>query len=163
MCVCACSAASVVCDSAQCKETLWTAALQVPLSMWFSRQEYWSGLLCPPPGDLPNVGIEPVSPVSPASQGDSLPLSHQGSPLRFWRYLKIFPSFVNHSTSCHSHFQSSNTLQGVYFSQVRKYTTKLAQAHSACNLWKLNLNLGCLTSKLEPFVLCFWIFWLTSS
>ena len=48
-----------------------------PLSMAFSRQEYWSGLPCPPPGDLPNPGIEPGS---PALQGDSLPLSHQGSP-----------------------------------------------------------------------------------
>ena len=41
-------------------------AHQAPLSMGFSRQEYWSGLLCPPPGDLPNSGIEPMSPVSPA-------------------------------------------------------------------------------------------------
>ena len=40
--------------------TLWTAAHQAPLSMGFSRQEYWSGLPCPP-GDLPNPGIEPVS------------------------------------------------------------------------------------------------------
>ena len=38
--------------------TLWTIAHQVPLSMGFSRQEYWSGLLCPPPGDLPNPGTE---------------------------------------------------------------------------------------------------------
>ena len=41
----------------------------------FSRQEYWSGLPCPSPGDLPDPGIEPVS---PALQADSLPLSHQG-------------------------------------------------------------------------------------
>ena len=39
--------------------TPWTAARQAPLSLGFSRQEYWSGLLCPPPGDLPNPGIEP--------------------------------------------------------------------------------------------------------
>ena len=45
--------------------------------MGFSRQEYWSGLPCPPPGDLPDPGIKPVS---PAAQADSLPLSHQGSP-----------------------------------------------------------------------------------
>ena len=38
--------------------TLWTVACQAPLSMGFSRQEYWSGLSCPPPGDLPNPGIE---------------------------------------------------------------------------------------------------------
>ena len=45
--------------------TLWTVALQVPLSMGFSRQEYWSGLPCPSPGDLPNPGIEPTSLTSP--------------------------------------------------------------------------------------------------
>ena len=46
--------------------TLWTAAHQAPLSMVFSRQEYSSGLPFPPPGDLPNPGIEPESPTSPA-------------------------------------------------------------------------------------------------
>ena len=40
----------------------WTVAHQAPLSMGFSRQEYWSGLPFPPPGDLPDPGIEPVSP-----------------------------------------------------------------------------------------------------
>ena len=48
--------------------TLWTAAHQAPLSMGFSRQEYWSGLPRPPPGDLPHPGIELES---PASQVDS--------------------------------------------------------------------------------------------
>ena len=46
--------------------TLWTIAYQAPLSMGFSRQEYWSGLSCPPPGDLPYPGIEPTSLKSPA-------------------------------------------------------------------------------------------------
>ena len=40
--------------------TLWTVAHQAPLSLGFSRQEYWSGVLCPPPGDLPDPGIEPA-------------------------------------------------------------------------------------------------------
>ena len=44
--------------------------------MEFSRQEYWSGLPCPPPGDLPHSGIKPASPVAPALQVDSLLLSH---------------------------------------------------------------------------------------
>ena len=61
--------------------TLWAVAHQASLSMGFSRQEYLSGLPCPPPGDLPDPGIEPASLVSPALQADSLPLSHQGSPL----------------------------------------------------------------------------------
>ena len=55
----------------------WTVAFQAPLSMGFSRQEYWSGLPCPPPGDLPNPGIEPRS---PALQADSLPAEPPGKP-----------------------------------------------------------------------------------
>ena len=50
--------------------TPWTVAHQAPLSMGFSRREYWSGLPCPPSGDLPNPGIEPESPIL---QVDSLP------------------------------------------------------------------------------------------
>ena len=49
--------------------TLWTVAHQAPLSMGFSRQEYWSGLPWPPPGDLPDPGTEPVSLTSPALAG----------------------------------------------------------------------------------------------
>ena len=60
--------------------TPWTVAHQAPLSMGFSRQKYWSGLPCSPPGFLPYPGIEPMSPIAPAVQVDSLPLSHQGSP-----------------------------------------------------------------------------------
>ena len=52
-------------------------ALQVPLSMGFSRQEYWSGLPFPSPEDLPAPGIEPWS---PALQADSLPFELQGNP-----------------------------------------------------------------------------------
>ena len=60
--------------------TPWTVTHQAPLSMGFSWQEYWSGLPSPSPGDLPNSGIKPESPVSPALQSDSLPLSHRGCP-----------------------------------------------------------------------------------
>ena len=56
--------------------TLWTAAHLTPPSMRFSRQEYWRGLPCPPPGDRPDPGIEPAA---PALQADSLLLSHPGS------------------------------------------------------------------------------------
>jgi len=51
--------------------TQWTVAHQVTLSMGFSRQEYWSGLAYPPPGDLPDSGIKPMSPVALALQADS--------------------------------------------------------------------------------------------
>ena len=49
--------------------TLWIVARQAPLSMGFSRQEYWSELPFPSPGNLPNPGIEPMSLVSPALAG----------------------------------------------------------------------------------------------
>ena len=49
-----------------------------PLSMGFSRQDYWSRLPCSPAGDLPDPGIKPTSPVAPALQADSLPLSRRG-------------------------------------------------------------------------------------
>ena len=57
--------------------TPWTVACQAPLSMRFLRQEYWSGLPFPSPGDLPDPGIKSES---PALQADSLPLSDRGSP-----------------------------------------------------------------------------------
>ena len=53
---------------------------QSPLSKRFSRQEYWSGLLCPPPGDLPDPGIEPESLTTPALAGRPLQLVYLGSP-----------------------------------------------------------------------------------
>ena len=56
----------------QLTATLWTGACQSPLSMGFSRQEYWRGLPCPPPGDLSDPVIKSTSPPSPASQVDSL-------------------------------------------------------------------------------------------
>ena len=52
--------------------TLWTVTHQAPLSMGFSRQEYWSGLPCPLPRDPPNPGIEPASLMSPALAGGFL-------------------------------------------------------------------------------------------
>ena len=63
--VCVLSPFSHVCLFA----TPWTVAHQAPLSKGFSRQEYWSWLLCPPPGDLPNPGTEPESLMSPALAG----------------------------------------------------------------------------------------------
>ena len=59
-------------------ETPWTVAHQAPPFMGFSRQEYWSGLPFPFPGDLPNPEIEPGSPVL---QADSLPSEPPGKPL----------------------------------------------------------------------------------
>ena len=67
--------------------TPWTVARQAPLSMEFSRQEYWSALPFPSPGDLPDPGIEPWS---PALQADSLPSEPPGKPISILRNKKIF-------------------------------------------------------------------------
>ena len=80
--------------------TLWTVAHQAPLSMGFFRQEYWSGLLCPPPGDLPNSQIKPESFVSPAFAGGFFTTSAtREAPCDFLRYPQIF---AMNSTFCFS-------------------------------------------------------------
>ena len=87
--------------------TLWTVAGQAPLSMGFSRQEYWSGLPCPPPGDLPNPGIKPRSLRSPALAGRPFTTSatgeaQQGNPTQQWKrrtadaYNNLDPVSVGH-------------------------------------------------------------------
>ena len=72
--------------------TPWTVARQAPLSMGFSRQVYWSGLPCPPPGDLPNPGIEAGS---LHCRQILYRLSHQGSPeISKWFLKSLQISFV---------------------------------------------------------------------
>ena len=75
--------------------TLWTVACQVPPSMGFSREEYWSGLLCPPPGDLPDPGIEPISLKSPALAGGIFTTSTYGHKINF--------QVVSGQSSCLTH------------------------------------------------------------
>ena len=76
-----CVSCSVVSNSA----TPWTITGQIPLSMEFSRQEYWSGLPFPSPEDLSNPGIEPGS---PELQADSLLSAPPGKPLKLYVILK---------------------------------------------------------------------------
>ena len=61
----------LLCCAKSCKTlwTLWTVAHQAPLSLGFSKQEYWRGWSCPPPEDLPNPGINPTAPGSPVLAG----------------------------------------------------------------------------------------------
>ena len=62
VCVCVCVCARML-SQVRLFATPWTVTCQAPLSMEFSRQEYWSGLPFPTPRDLPNLGIEPASPT----------------------------------------------------------------------------------------------------
>ena len=68
--------------------TPWTAAHQAPPSMGFPRQEYWSGLPLPSPGDLPDSGIEPRS---PALQADALTSEPPGKPI-LWASCSVSPN-----------------------------------------------------------------------
>ena len=70
--------------------TPWTVAHQAPLSVGFSRQEYWSGLPFPSLGDLPDPGIEPGS---PALQADYLPSEPPGKPLQLGVLLLLLSRF----------------------------------------------------------------------
>ena len=76
----------------QAESVLWTVAHQDPLSVGFSRQEYWSGFPFLPSGDLPHPGIKSVSPICPTLQVDSLSLSHWGSPhlMHWWKRILFF-------------------------------------------------------------------------
>ena len=68
--------------------TPWTVVHQAPLSVRFSRQEYWGGLPFSPPGDLPHPGVQPGS---PSLQTDSLPVSHLGRPGNKYIIIKLSP------------------------------------------------------------------------
>ena len=86
--------------------TLWTVVFQAPLSMGFSTQEYWSGLPLPTPGDLPNLGIEPVS---PALQADSLPTEPPGKPPQPPAHSLLFPSSQRPPVPSGSGFPTTDT------------------------------------------------------
>ena len=98
VCVCLLSCFSHV----QLYATLWTATHQAPLSMGFSRQEYWSRLPCPPPEDLPNPGTEPAS---SALQVASLPTEPPGNP----------PGNIYYSANSHQ-----NTISTLGIDRVQK-------------------------------------------
>ena len=105
--------------------TPWTVAHKAPLSMKFSRQEYWSGLPCPAPGNLPNPGVKPLSPASSALQGDSLLLSYQGSPNK-----PVLTHYYNLKARVYSDFLSLHLVSFFLFQDP-------SQRHSLCLLWLL--------------------------
>ena len=76
--------------------SLWTVACQAPLSVGFSRQEYWSGLPCSLPGYLPHPGSEPMSLMSPALAGRFFTTSATWEALASWNYslASFLPSFL---------------------------------------------------------------------
>ena len=84
----------VSCSVMSNSATAWTVALQTPLSMGFSRQEYWSGLPCPPPGDRPNPGIKPGSPALQADTREARYCTYMYSYMHL-SFLYGFPRWLN--------------------------------------------------------------------
>ena len=111
-------------------DSLWPRGLQPArlLCPWgFSRQEYWSGLPCPPPGDLPNPGIEPRS---PALQVDSLPIEPPGKPLIIARKMQIKARI----SYCPSSFQVAPEVQ-LFFLKTPMNTRELNLALLMSSSW----------------------------
>ena len=136
-------ACSIVSDSV----TPWAVAHQASVSMEFSRQEYWSGLPFPPPGDLPDPGIEPMSPASPSLQANSLPLSHRGS-LQYFQMHRIFHQF--HFLGDFS--RNLPSLQSSISSSVERWL-KLPGSCLCAQLSLLSLTFLVLEKHLVPWIL----------
>ena len=96
-------------------KTLWTASRQSPLSMGFSRQQYWSALPFLPPGDLPKPRIKHLSPASPALAGGVF-MSHLGSPLNIlpaWKLL-LKHKWLSHLSAQWNHLEGFHKLLFVF-------------------------------------------------
>ena len=123
--------------------TLWTVACQAPLSRGFSRQEYWSGLPFPSPGDLPKPGIEPGS---PALQADALSSELPGKlqnliyidiNINIWIYLYNWYIYININYYLHKYKYQWGFPGGV----CGKEPACLCRSHKRCWYGKNHSNI----------------------
>ena len=113
--------------------TLWTVAHQAPVSMGFSREEYWSRLLCFPPGDLLNPGIKPESLMSPAWKAGSLLLAPPGKPFE----MVIIAVMMIESSDLHPHLPRGITCG------LLKITHTWLLSQRLCGYWSSSLRCFC--------------------
>ena len=148
VCVCVCEATSIMSNSLQC----YGLVCQAPLSMGFSRQEYWSGFPFPSPGDLPNPGIEPSFLTSPALVGVSFTTSTT------WPPVKPKPAGLGSRSLVQGIFPIQGSNQGLLhckqvFCQLNYQG--LITRYSLPNHWvltrKMSLNLGKKTLKAQKY------------
>ena len=138
--------------------TPWTVSRHAPLSTGFLSQEYWSGLSFPSPRDIPNPGIGPASPASPAFQADSLPLNYLGSPNMSRKCIKYWglwgPSKLAYLFSASDQIRSDQSL-----SHVRLFATPwiaACQASLSITNSRSSLRLMSIESAMPPshLILC---------
>ena len=113
-------------------------ALWALLSIGLSRQEYWSGLTCPLPGELPHPGSEPAPPASPALQMDSLLLSRHGHIPNTWWSSRIFVSTCG-SAGQESHLQCR---KHGFDSWIRKMPWRRARSPPQYSCWRIAMDRG---------------------
>ena len=127
------SSSAVLCSSSAVRLCAipWTGARQAPLSMGFFRQEYWNGLPCPPPEDLPNPGIEPVPPTLQADF-----FTHWG--IREAQRVLVLQSYPNRHSGKNSHWliKSKEFFKGVFLPlMLQKVDFFLKIGLSSITLW----------------------------
>ena len=136
--------------------TLWTVAHRDPQSMGFSRQEYWSGLLCPPPGDPPNPGVKPASLMSPALAGGFFTTNFTWEVPHIHTHV-LKPSLEFLIPYHISHFLSTHSLSCIYsglhcHSSFKTHSNHLkvsaVPTHYAQENFLLNI---CMTHSFTPF------------
>ena len=114
-------------------ETLWTIVCQAPSSMGFSRQEYWSGLLYPPPGDLLNPGIKPILLCLLHEQTGSLPLVPPGKPVKGWQ--QTGEKWGGYTSGLHIQGETRG-LSAYHFLSL--HPLKINSLTSICTIWHLS-------------------------
>ena len=124
--------------------TPWTVACQAPLFMGFSRQEYWSGLPCPPPGDPPNPGIRPRSLISPALAGGFFTTELPG---------KLSTSITKLVKSIQYRFDISQSIYAAEAFNVQYFSGKIFD-----NMWMLQIQFKIAVFKINLHIFAFFFF-----
>jgi len=126
--------------------TPWTVAHQAPPSMEFSRQEYWSGLPFPSPGDLPHPGIKPGSPTLWA---DALPSEPPGNPIRYgtvleklesWNLERIYLNIWTAWDTLWTIATKGPFSENLFFSCLKSYQKKKKENHNAFPTTPISFN-----------------------
>ena len=115
--------------------TLWTVACQAPLSMGFSRQEYWSGLPFSPPGDLPDSGIKPAYPESSALAGRFFTTEPPGKPFKCQEDLYIENNLRDTPRVYRNGSPMDSALPDRSFSYPMMHLDRASSQHSRKQIW----------------------------